>query len=67
MSGGMLLQPYGWLLGLSGNATVVDSVTTYSAADFTRANSMMLVGLVIALIASLLIKETHCKQLNQKS
>jgi len=67
MSGGMLLQPYGWLLGLSGNATVVDSITTYSAADFTRANSMMLVGLVIALIASLLIKETHCKQLNQKN
>ncbi|MEI8054764.1 MAG: MFS transporter [bacterium] len=60
MSGGMLIPIFGWLLDMSGNPT-------HSLADFTRANSMMVVGLVIALIASLLIKETYCKQLNQKN
>ncbi|CAL7963170.1 MFS domain-containing protein [Gammaproteobacteria bacterium] len=58
MSGGMLIPIFGWLLDMSGNPT-------HSLADFTRANSMMVVGLVIALIASLLIKETYCKQLNK--
>ncbi|EKE01321.1 MAG: hypothetical protein ACD_21C00160G0004 [uncultured bacterium] len=63
MAGGVLVQTYGWLLSLSGSVTAVDNVVTYSVADFTRANSMMLVGLIIALIATLLVKETYCKQL----
>jgi len=67
MSGGMLIPIFGWLLDMSGNPTIVDNVAMHSLADFTRANFMMVVGLVIALIASLLIKETYCKQLNQKN
>lgn len=65
MSGGMLIPIFGWLLDMSNNPTIVDNVATHSLADFTRANSMLVVGLIIALIASLLVKETYCKQLNQ--
>jgi len=57
MSGGMLAPLFGWLLDFGETSSV-----TYSAGDFMRANSMLLVGLVIALIASLLIRETYCKQ-----
>ncbi|HBC71908.1 MAG TPA: MFS transporter [Coxiellaceae bacterium] len=65
MSGGMLVQLFGWLLELSGNA-FINNVIGYSLADFTRANYLMLVGLIVALIASFLIKETYCKQMVQK-
>jgi len=65
VGGGMLIQPYSWLLGLSGDTIVVDNITTYSLADFTRANYLMLIGLVIALAASLLIRETYCRQVNK--
>jgi len=65
VGGGMLIQPYSWLLGLSGDAIIVDNITTYSLADFTRANYLMLIGLVIALVASILIRETYCRQVNK--
>jgi len=66
MSGGMLVPLFGWLLESSGN-TLINSVIGYSLADFTRANYLMLVGLIIALIVSFLIKETYCKQMVQKT
>lgn len=65
MSGGLLVQFFGWLLDRSGNAQIVDNVKIYPPADFVQANCLMLVGLVIALVAALLIKETYCKQLNR--
>ena len=65
MSGGMLIQPYSYLLGLSNDAVIIDKITTYSIAAFTRANYLILDGLIIALAASLLIKETYCKQLSK--
>jgi MFS family permease len=67
MSGGMLVTVFGWLLEMSGGAKIVDNAAVYSLADFTRANYLMLIGLVIALVASLLIKETYCKQLHQRN
>lgn len=66
MAGGILIQPYSWLLGISGDAIVVDNITTYSLADFIRADYLMLGGLIIALIASLFIKETYCRNLLHK-
>ncbi|EKE01614.1 MAG: transporter, MFS superfamily [uncultured bacterium] len=64
MAGGMLIPVFVWLLSWSGSNMIVDKVTTYSLADFTRANYLMLLGLIIAVIASLLLKETYCKQLD---
>ena len=61
MFGGTLISIYSWLLSLSNNVTMVDNTKIYSLADFIRANCLMLTGLIIALIASLLIEETHCK------
>lgn len=66
MSGGMLVPFFGWLLERSGEAQVVNGGTIYTQADFMCANHLMLVGLVIALLASLFIKETYCKQLQCK-
>ena len=54
MAGGTLIPIYSWLLSLANS-------TAYSLTDFTRANCLMLTGLIIALIAACLIKETHCK------
>lgn len=64
MAGGILIPVFVWLLSWSGSNLVVDNVAIYSLADFTRANYLMLVGLIIALIVSLLLKETYCKQLD---
>ena len=66
MSGGMLVPFFGWLLDQSGGAQMINGVKIYSAADFLQANYMLLIGLLIALIASLLIKETYCKQLHKQ-
>jgi MFS family permease len=59
MAGGMLMPIFGQLLDLDG----IKEIHTY--ADFTRANSLMLGGVIIAMIAALLIKETNCKQLQK--
>ena len=57
VSGGTLIPVFGYLLSLTGN-------TTYSATDFTRAHSMMVVGLIIAIIAALLVRETRCRNMH---
>lgn len=62
MSGGMLVPVFGWLLELSHHSNIIDNIVIYAAEDFIRANSLMLVGLMIALIAACCIKETYCKQ-----
>ena len=61
---GALLPLFGWLLEFSGDKQIVDSVSVYSAHDFMLANSLMLGGVVIALICSFFIKETYCKAKN---
>lgn len=66
VSGGMLVPLFGKLLELSGDAKIIENIAIYSQADYIRANCLMLGGLVIALVASFLIKETFCQQLPQK-
>ena len=66
VSGGMLVPMFGKLLEQSGGAKIVDNVAVYSMTDFTHANYMLLFGLIIALIASMSIKETYCKRLKLK-
>ncbi|MCL5260242.1 MAG: MFS transporter [Gammaproteobacteria bacterium] len=60
MAGGALMPIFGWLLDLSGDKTMVNNVPVYSTQDFRTAMMMMVVGMVIAIIASFLIKETYC-------
>ena len=57
MAGGMLIPVFVWLLDWSSSSVVVENVATYSLADFTRANYLMLIGLIVALLVSLLIKD----------
>jgi len=61
MGGGAVFQPlFGWLMDLHWNGTVVNGVHMYSTADYLSGMSIMPIAFVIGLIASLLIKETHC-------
>lgn len=56
VSGGTLIPLFGYLLNFTGS-------TLYTATDFTRAHSMMVVGLIIAIIVAILTKETHCRNI----
>jgi hypothetical protein len=46
---------FGWLLELN------QATSIHLPADFTRANYILLGGTVVAFIATLFVKETHCK------
>jgi sugar phosphate permease len=66
MSGGLLNQVFGWLVERNWDHKMVDGVPFYSNHDYCTAMSIMLIGFVLALIASLLVKETHCKNITSK-
>ncbi len=51
----------GWLLDFGWNHVMVHGSPLYSTSDFNRALSIIPIGFIIALIASFLIRETHCQ------
>lgn len=57
VSGGTLIPVFGYLLNFTGN-------TIYTTTDFTRANSMIIIGLLVATAAALSIKETNCRNVH---
>lgn len=63
MAGGTLAPAFGWLLEMKWDHRIVDGVSMYAASDYRLAMSMFVVALVVGLIAALLIKETHCKNI----
>ena len=64
MLGGILFQNIiGWLLDLNWQGLVVNGVNVYSAHAYQFALSAILGALLIGLVLSFFIKETHCKQL----
>lgn len=60
MSGGLLIPVFPWLLDLHWSHMMLHKLPFYSASDFHLAFLIMPIGAVIALLASMLIKETHC-------
>ncbi len=54
---GILVSCFGKLLDLGGNK-VVNGEIIYSSSDFLRANWFVMIGVIIALVAALLVKET---------
>ena len=62
MSGGAWGQPlFGWLLDLHWNGIKINNVPQYSLANYHFAWMILPMMFVVALIISLIIRETHCK------
>jgi hypothetical protein len=57
------MQPLiGWLLDMNWTGTIVDGARVYSASAYTSALSSLLVVNIAALVGTLLLRETRCKQ-----
>jgi len=62
---GAVMQPLiGWLLDLDWNGALQDGARVYSEANYSSAFFSLLVVNLAALIASLFLRETHCRQIN---
>jgi MFS family permease len=62
ISGGAIFEPFfGWLMDYHWNGVMVDGLRHYSVNDFQFALRLFPIGVLIALGASFLVKETHCK------
>ena len=60
---GAVMQPLiGWLLDMNWTGTIVDGARVYSASAYTSALSSLLVVNLVALIGTLFLRETRCKQ-----
>ncbi len=60
---GAVMQPLiGWLLDINWTGTIVDGARVYSASAYTSALSSLLVVNLAALVGTLLLRETRCKQ-----
>ena len=61
---GAVMQPLiGWLLDLNWDGKLVDGARIYSADAFESALSSLIVVNATALMASFVLRETHCKQI----
>lgn len=61
---GAVMQPLiGWLLDLNWSGEMLAGARVYSASNYTVALSSLLVTNLMALIAALFLRETHCRQL----
>jgi MFS family permease len=60
---GAVMQPLiGWLLDMNWSGTIIDGARVYSESAYTSALSSLLVVNIAALIGSLFLCETRCKQ-----
>lgn len=67
MGGGAVFQPlFGWLMDLNWNGTIVNGMHIYTNADYAWGMAIMPIAFVIGLIASLIIRETHCIPFEKK-
>ena len=62
---GAVMQPLiGWLLDLGWNGALQDGARVYSEANYSSAFFSLLVVNLAAIIASLFLRETHCRQID---
>ena len=60
---GAVMQPLiGWLLDMNWSGTMIDGARVYNENAYTLAFSSLLIANVAALIGTLLLRETRCKQ-----
>lgn len=61
--GAAVLQPtFGWVLDLSWDGTLRDGVRVYAAADYRHGLWLCFSAALLALLATPLVRETHCRQ-----
>lgn len=61
IGGYAVFQPFfGWLMDLHWHGTLLNNVRIYSATDYHRALLILPCGFIIAFIATLFMRETHC-------
>lgn len=65
MGGGFAIPLFPFILDLSWNHTMLNDVPLYSPSSFEHAMMIMPIAFLIALICSLLVKETHCQALRE--
>ncbi|MEM7564219.1 MAG: MFS transporter [Pseudomonadota bacterium] len=59
---GAVMQPLiGWMLDMRWDGTVMDGARVYSLENYTFAFSSLLVANLVALVAVVLLRETHCR------
>lgn len=62
ISGGAIFEPFfGWLMDYHWDGALLEGIRQYSISDFQFAMRLFPIGILIALVASLLIKETYCR------
>ena len=60
---GALYQPLlGWLLDLAWTGEMAGGARVYTAAAYSTAFSVLVAGTVLAILCTLLMRETHCRQ-----
>jgi MFS family permease len=65
MSGGLIWQPgVGFLIDHHSTGALLDGIRVYTMADYTYALAIIPIGLVVAIVLSVMLKETHCKPVN---
>lgn len=63
LAGYAIFQPlFGWLMDLHWSGAMVDNVRIYNAHDYFLALLIIPIGFAIALLASLLLRESHCQR-----
>ena len=61
--GAAILQPaFGWVLDLGWDGTLRDGVRVYAAADYQHGLWLCFGAALLALLATPLVRETHCRQ-----
>ena len=64
--GGALYQPLvGWCLDLAWNGQMASGVRVYDALAYRQALGVLVVGACVGLLCTLLIRETHCRQVGE--
>jgi MFS family permease len=63
IAGYAIFQPlFGWLMDRNWHGVMVDNVRIYSASNFHSALLIIPIAFMIALLAAMLVKETHCQR-----
>ena len=63
LSGGAIFQPlFGYIMDRHAQFTIVNNIHVYTASDYVQAMWIMPLTMLVALGASIVIRETHCKR-----
>lgn len=62
---GFSQQIFGWLMDLRWNHVTESGIAVYTASNYHLAMSMFTIVLVVGMVLSLLVRETHCRNITE--